>query len=176
MGLFDFVKEAGGALGNKIYDLTNDDEDITKPTTISPERINQLRKANIERTIAEMDLGIEAFQADVDGELVTITGTAPNQAAVEKATLACGNQHGIAQVDCQLALNATTAEAASNAPAATDNESTFYTVKSGDTLSKIAKEHLGSASSYMKIFEANQPMLEDPDKIYVGQTLRIPKD
>lgn len=49
-----------------------------------------------------------------------------------------------------------------------------YTVKSGDTLSAIAKEHLGSASAYMKIFEANRDQLSDPDKIKPGQVLRIP--
>jgi len=172
MGLFDFVRDAGGALGTKIYDLTHDDEDINAPTTIAPERLNELRKAGIERTVAEMNLGIDNFNADVDGELVTITGNAPSQEAVEKATLACGNQKGIAQVDCQLAVAAAPAAEASAAPV---EESQFYTVKSGDTLSKIAKEFLGSANAYMKIFEANRPMLENPDKIYVGQTLRIPK-
>jgi nucleoid-associated protein YgaU len=49
-----------------------------------------------------------------------------------------------------------------------------YTVKSGDTLSKISKEHLGDANAYMKIFEANKDQLTDPDKIKPGQVLRIP--
>jgi nucleoid-associated protein YgaU len=49
-----------------------------------------------------------------------------------------------------------------------------YTVKSGDTLSKIAKEHLGNANAYMKIFEANKDQLTDPDKIKPGQVLRLP--
>jgi nucleoid-associated protein YgaU len=49
-----------------------------------------------------------------------------------------------------------------------------YTVKSGDTLSKIAKEFLGNANSYMKIFEANKDQLTDPNKINVGQVLKIP--
>ncbi|HWI18416.1 MAG TPA: LysM peptidoglycan-binding domain-containing protein [Vicinamibacterales bacterium] len=49
-----------------------------------------------------------------------------------------------------------------------------YTVKAGDTLSAIAKEHLGSAGAYMKIFEANKDQLTDPDKIKPGQVLRIP--
>ena len=49
-----------------------------------------------------------------------------------------------------------------------------YTVKSGDTLSAIAKEHLGSANAYMKIFEANRDQLADPDKIKPGQVLKIP--
>ena len=49
-----------------------------------------------------------------------------------------------------------------------------YTVKSGDTLSKIAKEHLGNANDYMKIFEANKDQLSDPDKIKPGQVLKLP--
>jgi nucleoid-associated protein YgaU len=49
-----------------------------------------------------------------------------------------------------------------------------YTVKAGDTLSKIAKQHYGNANSYMKIFEANKGLLKDPDKIQVGQVLNIP--
>ena len=49
-----------------------------------------------------------------------------------------------------------------------------YTVKSGDTLSKIAKEHLGDANAYMKIFNANTDQLTDPDKIKPGQVLKIP--
>ena len=51
---------------------------------------------------------------------------------------------------------------------------TTYTVKSGDTLSKIAKEHLGDANAYMKIFDANKDQLNDPDKIKPGQVLKIP--
>ena len=49
-----------------------------------------------------------------------------------------------------------------------------YTVKPGDTLSKIAKEHFGNANDYMKIFEANRDQLSDPDKIKPGQVLKIP--
>ena len=49
-----------------------------------------------------------------------------------------------------------------------------YTVKSGDTLSAIAKEHLGSANAYMKIFDLNKDQLTDPDKIKPGQVLRLP--
>ena len=57
-------------------------------------------------------------------------------------------------------------------PAATTGKT--YTVKSGDTLSAIAKDHLGSANAYMKIFELNKDQLTDPDKIKPGQVLRLP--
>ena len=49
-----------------------------------------------------------------------------------------------------------------------------YTVKAGDTLSKIAKDHLGNANAYMKIFEINKDQLADPDKIKPGQVLHLP--
>ena len=51
---------------------------------------------------------------------------------------------------------------------------TTYTVKSGDTLSKIAKEHLGDANAYLDIFNANKDQLTDPDKIKPGQVLKMP--
>jgi nucleoid-associated protein YgaU len=59
-------------------------------------------------------------------------------------------------------------------PAAGSGPGGSYTVKSGDTLSKIAKEHYGDGNAYMKIFNANKDKLSDPDKIQVGQVLSIP--
>ena len=61
-----------------------------------------------------------------------------------------------------------------SAPAAAPASAKTYTVKAGDTLSQIAKEHLGSAGAYMKIFELNKDQLTDPDKIKPGQVLRLP--
>jgi nucleoid-associated protein YgaU len=49
-----------------------------------------------------------------------------------------------------------------------------YTVVSGDTLWKIAEQMYGNGSHYMKIFEANTDVLEDPDRIFPGQELKIP--
>jgi nucleoid-associated protein YgaU len=53
-------------------------------------------------------------------------------------------------------------------------QASTYTVKAGDTLSKIAKEHLGNANAYMQIFEINKDQLSDPDKIKPGQVLKLP--
>ena len=70
------------------------------------------------------------------------------------------------------------ARAAAPAPASTGTSEAAagrtYTVQPGDTLSKIAKEYLGNANAYVKIFEANKDQLTDPDKIRPGQVLQIP--
>jgi len=66
------------------------------------------------------------------------------------------------------------AQAPAAAAAAVPTSGRTYTVKPGDTLSKIAKEHLGNANAYMQIFEANRDQLKDPDEIQPGQVLRIP--
>ena len=62
----------------------------------------------------------------------------------------------------------------SAAPAPAASPAQTYTVKAGDTLSKIAKEHLGNANAYMDIFNANRDQLTDPDKIKPGQVLKLP--
>jgi len=62
--------------------------------------------------------------------------------------------------------------ASSTAPAAKAYE--VYVVKSGDSLSKIAKHHYGNASEWKRIFEANTDVIKDPDKIFPGQKLKIP--
>lgn len=109
------------------------------------------------------DLGLDDaveddFRVIVEGEKVKLQGKAPDQETKEKIILAAGNITGVAEVEDAM-------EAA---------ETTFYEVKSGDTLSKIAKKYYGNARLYPEIFEANRPMLTHPDKIYPGQVLRIP--
>jgi nucleoid-associated protein YgaU len=61
------------------------------------------------------------------------------------------------------------------ATATTGSSENTYTVKAGDTLSKIAKEKLGDADAYMDIFNANKSLLTDPNKIKPGQVLTIPQ-
>lgn len=101
---------------------------------------------------------------DAASATVTVSGTVADQATREKMVLCCGNVQGVAHVDDALTVNESDA-----------GESTWYTVRSGDSLSKIAGNFYGDPSQYEKIFEANQPMLSDPSRIYPGQTLRIPQ-
>ena len=178
MGMFDFVKNAGSALTDKVTGGSGDDA-LTKTVEVSPERINQLRSDQITADLAQLAIEGEQVNVNVNGSVAVLAGTAPSKEALEKMVLCAGNQHGIEQVDCQLQVDAPEPAAAAESSAAApapqaDVESAFYTVQSGDTLGKIAQEHYGSAGKYTVIFEANQPMLSDPDKIYPGQKLRIP--
>ncbi len=105
---------------------------------------------------------VKDLNVEHDGERVVLKGKAKTRAEAEKAIVAAGNTPGVGEVESHIDIE--------DEPA----QSNFYTVKSGDTLSKIAKEFYGDAMKYPVIFEANKPMLSDPDKIYPGQTLRIP--
>jgi len=153
MGLFDFIPGVGDEAADKTVDTV----------TVPPERIDELRQQRITESITALEIEGEQVTVSVNGEVVVLTGEAPSQEALEKMVLCAGNQYGIAQVDCQIEVDAPEAP-----------EATFYTVQSGDTLGKIAADHYGSAGKYMVIFKANQPMLSDPNKIYPGQSLRIP--
>lgn len=103
------------------------------------------------------------IHVDDNGE-VTLSGKAVSQEMKEKIILAVGNVEGVGGVKDE---------------AETDDNgvpSKFHEVVRGDTLWAISKKYYGKGGRYMEIFEANKPMLSDPDKIYVGQVLRIPMD
>jgi nucleoid-associated protein YgaU len=110
-------------------------------------------------------LDVSKVKVEVDGDKVKVSGEAASTAEAEKIAIAMGNTIGVSHVDTT-ALKPAKASAASN----------FYTVQKGDTLWKIAEQEYGKShgKDFGKIFEANKPMLKDPDKIYPGQVLRIP--
>jgi len=79
------------------------------------------------------------------------------------------------QPDWQRDINAEIQVVAQPQPVGTTGGgSRTYTVKPGDSLSKIAKDQLGDANAYMKIFNENRDQLSDPDKIKPGQVLKLP--
>lgn len=114
----------------------------------------------LKKEVGELGLDASGLDIAVEGDKVKVSGKAVSPEVKEKVILAVGNVAGVAAVEAD--------DEPGEAPV-------FYEVKKGDTLSAIAKATLGSASRYTEIFEANKPMLKDPDKIYPGQTLRIPK-
>ena len=87
--------------------------------------------------------------------------------------LMVGNIKGVEKVVAEdLKVEATKPDVPEEPEALAD----FYTIEKGDTLGAIAKKHYGKASAYMRIFEANKDIISDPNKIYPGQKIRIPKD
>jgi len=142
--MFDFLKDAGKKLGEQ--EAKNESE----------------KAAALARQVEILGLKVKDLQVEFNDGVVTVRGSTHTQEEKEKVVLTLGNIRGVARVNDQLKVETPAPEAG------------FYTVQSGDTLSKIAKRHYGDGNKYPVIFEANRPMLTDPDKIYPGQVLRIP--
>ncbi len=168
MGLIQFAKKVGRKLG-----LGDDDKNQAKggaqhastqaPSAQQVKDLQERRKAAaLLKLVNDMGLKINDLGVRVDDDKVTLTGAADSQEIREKVVLLVGNVEGIGSVDDQIKVSRQ------------EPEATFYEVQSGDTLSKIAKQHYGDANKYNLIFEANRPMLKDADEIYPGQRLRIP--
>lgn len=158
-GFFDFIKEAGeklfhGSAATAPADASAD-ADAAKAA-------DDAKGQAIQDYIAQQGLSATALSVQVEGDAAKVFGVAPDQATREKIILCCGNVEGIKSVDDQMSVNTES------------EESQWHTVERGDTLSAIAKKFYGDANKYPAIFEANKPMLSNPDKIYPGQKLRIP--
>ncbi len=160
MSLISFIREAGEKLFS--HPAAAPSATAAQPDMAA---LNATAGAAIEKYIGSQNLKADGLNVDYDGatQTVTVSGVAPDQASKEKIVLCCGNVAAVAKVNDMLTVAG---------PA--EPESTYREVKPGDTLSKIAKDAYGDANAYMKIFEANKPMLSNPDKIYPGQILRIP--
>ena len=118
----------------------------------------------IKENIEANNPGVTDLTVSLDDEICTIGGTCDTAEAKEKTVLIAGNMKGVASVNGD-ALTAPEAEA----------ETEYYVIKSGDTLWAIASKFLGNGSKYPEIFEANREVIEDPDKIFPGQKIRIPR-
>ena len=149
MGLFSFFKNAGAKLFNK------------KEKAVEAAAPELTREQALAAEVTR--LGIPVSNLDVDlCEQVIVKGRTSTNADREKIILALGNVEGVGCVEDHIEVDNP------------EPEAVFYTVQKGDSLSKIAKAQYGDPMKYNAIFEANKPMLEHPDKIYPGQTLRIP--
>jgi nucleoid-associated protein YgaU len=167
MGLLSFVKDAGQKLfnlGSKDAAAATPSAAQAAPTQADVAALNDTASKAILNYINTQNLPVDSLQVSFDGAsaTATVSGQAQDQATKEKVVLCCGNIHSVEHVNDQMTV------------AAPSQEAKYYTVVSGDTLSKISKQMYGDANKYNDIFEANKPMLTSPDKIYPGQMLRIP--
>jgi nucleoid-associated protein YgaU len=163
MGLFSFAKDIGDKIFHRNKDATPASQPASTPaaTPAAPAEPSAQEIANLLIQRIQQNAKINNLSVNYNGDTdtVTINGSAPTQADREKAILAAGNVQHVAQVQDNISVDTP------------EPESRMYTVKSGDTLSKIAQDVYGNGD-YMKIFEANKPLLSDPNKIYPGQVLR----
>lgn len=151
MGLISFIKGAGEKIFGK-----------------SEEKKEQEKADLIAAHLKKFGFNTSDIQVKVDGEKVILMGSIDTLENKNKVIVAAGNVEGISAVDDWIVVK--------QPPVVTPPapEKQFYTVKKGDYLSKIAKEVYGNANKYNIIFEANKPMLRDPNLIYPGQVLVIP--
>ena len=144
--LFDFAKD----MGKKLF--TTDAE----------------AGLNILKHIEANNPGVKPLDVNYDDGVVTLSGLAQTAESKEKAVLMAGNVEGVEKV---IADNLEVTEP----PAPAAPEVQYYTIQKGDTLYGVAKEFYGNGMKYPEIFEANREVIEDADKIYPGQKIRIPK-
>ena len=107
--------------------------------------------------------GISDLQVEVNDDVATISGSAADQAAYEKAVLIAGKVEGVGMVEASAVAH----------PAAAEAE--FALVQDGDTLWGISERAYGNGARYTEIFAANREVIEDPDLILPGQKIRIPR-
>lgn len=148
MGLFDFVKD----VGRQLFDTDAEAAD------------------NIKQHLEIKTSGVSNLEVEFDDGVVTVCGDCANAAVREQAILIAGNVQGVTKVV------ADDLRAPPPKPEEPEEKAEVYEIVSGDTLGGIAKKYYGSASKYMKIFEANREIISDPNKIHPGQKIRIPLD
>ena len=152
MGFLDFVKEAGSQL------FKTDAEAARK----------------IKEMLELRTSGIRNIDVEFDDGVATVCGDCINEATRDSAILMVGNVKGVEKVVADdLTVDPPKEKAPAEPPPAAVE---YYTIVKGDTLGAIAKRFYGKASHYVRIFEANKDIISDPDRIYPGQKIRIPKD
>ena len=147
MSILDFAKD----MGRQLFD--RDD--------VAADRIKQ----NLEITLSP----IKNLDVEYDG-VVTLCGECMSAGDRDQAVLLAGNVKGVERV---VADKLTAPPPKAKEP---EEKFEFYEIKSGDTLSGIAKRYYKDAMKYTRIFEANKGVIDDPNKIYPGQKIKIPLD
>ena len=150
MGLLDFAAN----IGKKLF-----------PASVKPEEA----ASKIKQEIDAAKLDIKNLGVSMEGQTCHLSGECADFTVYQKAVLIAGNIEGVANVEAKgLKINTLVANVK-------EPEVEYYLIQKGDNLSKIAKQFYGDANKYPKIFEANKEVIKDPDLIFPGQKIRIPK-
>ena len=147
MSILDFAKDIGS--------------NLFQTDSAAADKINEMLSIKL--------TPIKDLSVAYDDGTVTICGECMNQQHRDQAILLAGNVKGVEKV---VSDELSYPQPAADEPA--EEKIEFYEIKSGDTLSGIAKTFYGDFNLYTKIFDANRDVIGDPDKIYPGQKIRIP--
>lgn len=119
--------------------------------------------AKIKAMIEKDNPGLKDVAVAFKDGVVSLAGSGSAE-ALQKAVLMAGNVMGVGEVKIEGAQSS-----------AVDDGTQYYVIKSGDTLSAVAKQFYGDANKYNAIFEANREVIKDANLIFPGQKIRIPK-
>jgi phage tail protein X len=163
MDLFGFVKDVGRRLFNK------DEEAAGK----------------IKEHILASNPGVEDLEVSFERGIVGLKGRCTRPDAFQKCILMAGNVQGVIDVYAT-GLTPFVAPKPEAVPVGgphqhahvtpVESREEYYVIERGDTLSHIARRYYGKASSWPRLFEANREVIQDPDKIFPGQKIRVPLD
>ncbi len=153
MDLMGFARD----IGRRLFDK---DEDAA-------EEIRKLIESN--------NPGVKDLKVSYDDGIVRLGGECASAEAMQKCVLMAGNVKGVQDVYVTNLSVAKVPQSESHITIESREPAVeYYVIQSGDTLGALAKKYYGNASSYPRIFEANRGIIEDPNKIFVGQKIRIP--
>ena len=165
MGVFSFLKN----VGERVFDQIEEQREHRpipqlEKLSVFKEGLQRQKINLLQRIMDSSGVAVKNLSIAMQGTTVVVSGEVNAQADRERFILTLGNVAGVSAVDDRIMVNASTPKP----------KAVFYEVKKGDSLSKIANLYYGDPMKYNHIFQANQPMLTNPDRIYPGQKLRIP--
>ena len=195
MGIFDFVRNAGAKIGigkstdeiaaeeaaavkaeaaakakamaakrNKTRQKMRAAAAERRSAAAAEKRAELKQSVELEQYVRKLGFDIKMLDIRFDDGTAYIDGEAADAATKDRVILAVGNVAEVEKVDEDIKITQDDG-----------SESEMYVVEEGDTLWAIATAAYGDGNRYPEIFEANKPMLDDPDKIFPGQVLRIPQ-
>ncbi len=153
MGLFDFLKGR-----NKANNPTPPKPDVN---TQMDEMIRSQKIMVIKNTIASLGVNVQNLNVDYYDNTASVVGLVKSEDDKNAIINALNGIDGVFNVDDRIEVEAPQFD--------------IYVVRKGDSLSRIAKQYYGDAMRYKEIFEANRDILDDPNKIFPGQELKIPR-
>jgi len=162
MGLFSWLKKTGAKASTTAGEAVNNGVDNTNEAAEAAyeNRLNGQKKIMLTGIVDSLNLNVQDFDLDYNSGVVKVYGQVSSDTDKNMILTALKSADGISSVDNRISVVAPAVQT--------------YVVKAGDSLSKIAKAHYGDPMKYKEIFAANTDLLDDPNKIFPGQELKLP--